>query len=73
MADTTAGTISKRPKLRTEQAGNYTGFAASTLEKMRLTGAGPTYIKVGKVVVYDPDDLDQWLAMHRRLSTSVAA
>ncbi|MFP5077037.1 helix-turn-helix transcriptional regulator [Rhizobium sp. YIM 134829] len=65
--------ISKRPKLRTEQAGKYTGFASSTLEKLRLTGGGPAYIKIGKVVVYDPDDLDRWLASHRRLSTSVAA
>jgi hypothetical protein len=65
--------ISKRPKLRTEQAAEYTAVGNSTLEKLRLTGGGPTYIKVGKVVVYDPDDLDSWLSAHRRLSTSVAA
>lgn len=73
MGNFTVEAISKRPKLRTGQAGDYTGFAASTLEKMRLTGAGPMYIKVGKVVVYDPDDLDSWLASHRRFSTSVEA
>jgi len=65
--------ISPRPKLRTEQAANYAGMGTSTFEKLRLKGGGPVYIKVGNIVVYDPDDLDRWLAAHRRQSTSVAA
>ena len=59
-----------RPKLRTREAAAYIGLAKSTLEKLRLTGNGPPYIRIGRVVVYDPDDLDHWLAAHRRLSTS---
>jgi len=65
--------ISSRPKVRTKGASDYTGLAESTLEKLRLTGEGPAYMKVGKVVVYDPSDLDEWLSRHRRTSTSVAA
>jgi predicted DNA-binding transcriptional regulator AlpA len=63
----------QRRMLRTEDAANYTGLSASTLNKLRLTGGGPEYIKVGKSVVYDPADLDAWLSSKRRRSTSVAA
>ncbi len=59
--------------LRTEDAAHYTGLSASTLTKLRLTGGGPEYIKLGKVVVYDLADLDAWLSSKRRRSTSVAA
>jgi predicted DNA-binding transcriptional regulator AlpA len=62
-----------RRMLRTPGAANYTGTSASTLEKLRLTGGGPKYLKLGKTVVYDPADLDAWLASHRRTSTSIAA
>lgn len=63
--------LSTRPKLRTPGAAKYSGISQSTLEKLRLTGGGPPYMKVGKVVLYDPSDLDTWLASHRRRSTSV--
>ena len=59
-----------RPKLRTPAAAEYTGFAESTLEKLRVSGGGCPYIRVGRVVVYDPDDLDAWLEAHKRRSTS---
>lgn len=62
----------QRRMLRTEDAANYTGLSASTLNKLRLTGGGPEYIKLGKTVVYDPSDLDSWLSSKRRRSTSVA-
>ena len=60
----------KRRKVRTPEAAAYTGFAESTLEKLRVSGDGPLYIRVGRVVVYDPDDLDAWLSAHKRRSTS---
>ncbi|MDL2401569.1 helix-turn-helix transcriptional regulator [Rhizobium mayense] len=66
-------TTPQRRMLRTEDASNYTGLSASTLTKLRLTGGGPAYIKLGKSVVYDPADLDAWLSSKRRRSTSVAA
>jgi excisionase family DNA binding protein len=61
-----------RPKLRTGQAAVYTGLAKSTLEKLRVHGGGCPYMRVGRVVVYDPDDLDAWLASHKRTCTSDA-
>jgi predicted DNA-binding transcriptional regulator AlpA len=57
-------------RLRTADAAAYCASSKSTFEKYRLTGEGPAYIKIGRVVVYDRDDLDSWLASHRRLSTS---
>lgn len=63
----------QRRMLRTEDAATYTGLSASTLTKLRLTGGGPEYLKLGKAVVYDPSDLDAWLVSKRRRSTSVSA
>jgi hypothetical protein len=41
------------------------------LEKFRLTGNGPVYQKAGpKIVIYRPEDLDDWLNAQRRHSTS---
>jgi predicted DNA-binding transcriptional regulator AlpA len=57
-------------RLRTGGAADYVGSTKSTLEKRRLTGGGPAYIKLGRTVVYDTRDLDQWLASRRRRSTS---
>jgi excisionase family DNA binding protein len=53
-------------------AANYLGLSASTLNKLRCTGADPVYFKLGRAVRYDPQDLDQWLAAHRIGSTSQA-
>ena len=59
-----------RSKLRTPEAARYTGLAKSTLEKLRVTGDGSPFIRIGRAVLYDPDDLDAWLAANRRKSTS---
>jgi hypothetical protein len=56
--------------LSTPEAASYCGSSASTFSKLRLFGGGPTFIKLGRRVVYDPADLDVWLAAHRRNSTS---
>ena len=57
-------------KLRTEAAARYLGLAPSTLAKMRVRGDGPPYSKAGaRIVVYDIDDIDDWLRGTRRTST----
>ncbi len=56
--------------LRTPKAAEYLGLSASTLEKKRLSGDGPTFIRLGgRAVGYDVGDLDEWLDEQRR-STS---
>ncbi|TIP25685.1 MAG: helix-turn-helix domain-containing protein [Mesorhizobium sp.] len=62
-----------RRMLRTDGAALHVGLSVSTLEKLRLTGDGPEYIKLGRSVVYKPSDLDAWMEGNRRKSTSVAA
>lgn len=56
--------------LSAEQTAELLGIAKSTLSKMRLSGEGPTFIKMGRRVAYRPDDIQAWLASRRRLSTS---
>ncbi len=52
--------------LRTPEAAEYIGFAASTLEKMRLTGDGPRFVRIGqRAIGYDIRDLDSWLDEQR--------
>lgn len=57
--------------LRTPEAANYVGLKPPTLEKMRLTGRGPRFVRLGgKSVGYDRTDLDSWLDGQKRQSTS---
>jgi predicted DNA-binding transcriptional regulator AlpA len=57
--------------MRTPEAAKYVALAESTLTKMRLTGDGPPFIKVGlRAVAYRKADLDAWLEARVRRSTS---
>lgn len=57
--------------LRTRAAADYLGIGKSTLDKMRVSGTGPQYRKVGpRIVVYDTADLDEYLGRCRRQSTA---
>ena len=59
------------PVLRTPEASKYLGLAVSTLEKMRLTGAGPRFLRLGlRAIAYRREDLDAWLQECARRSTS---
>jgi Helix-turn-helix domain len=55
-------------------AARYLGGAkplsVRTVQRMRLEGTGPRFIKVGAAVRYSRDDLDEFLARNRRSSTS---
>lgn len=62
-----------RQMLRTAEAAQYLGISASTMNKLRVYGDGPTFVKLGRTVVYDTSDLNDWLHTNRRTSTSVAA
>jgi len=58
-------------RLRTPAAAEYLGIAASTLEKMRVSGTGPEFERVGKkAVVYSVEALEAYLAQRRARSTS---
>ena len=52
------------------QAASRLGLSVSTLAKLRLSGAGPAYSKLGRRVVYRLADLDAWVTENRYRSTS---
>jgi predicted DNA-binding transcriptional regulator AlpA len=57
--------------LRTPDAAQYLGLTASTLEKMRLFGNGPRFIRLGcRAVGYAIGDLDSFIDARRCTSTS---
>lgn len=60
----------QKSRLRTADASLYLNLSESTLEKYRLTGAGPRYAKLGRIVTYSVQDLDAWIAARIRMSTS---
>jgi len=63
--------MSNSKRISVSEAAIYTGLAESTLNKLRLTGDGPRFLKLtARRVSYDTADLDEWLASKRRISTS---
>lgn len=57
-------------RLRTPAAADYMALSPRTLEAFRVRGGGPRYIQIGRAVVYDTRDLDEWMAARKRDSTS---
>jgi predicted DNA-binding transcriptional regulator AlpA len=56
--------------LRVREAAARLGLSKSTLDKMRCEGRGPRYVKItGKLVGYDPADLDAYAEGRKRQST----
>jgi predicted DNA-binding transcriptional regulator AlpA len=62
--------IHSNVRLPVRDAADYVGLSCSTLNKLRLYGGGPVFLKLGRRVAYDVADLDAWLASKRRSSTS---
>ena len=56
--------------IHVQAAATLTGISSSFLNKLRVEGGGPSYIKVGRRVLYDVADLEHWLTTKRRNNTS---
>jgi predicted DNA-binding transcriptional regulator AlpA len=56
--------------LSVPEAARYLGLSEAFLNRMRSTGGGPIFFKLGARVVYSTTDLESWLAARRRRSTS---
>jgi predicted DNA-binding transcriptional regulator AlpA len=54
------------------EAAKVLGLASSTLAKLRLSGNGPVYCKLGRRVVYRREDLEVWLESRVTRDTSDA-
>ena len=54
----------------TKGAAEHLACSSSYLEKCRVTGLGPKFIKIGKAVRYKIDELDAWADGRAHGSTS---
>jgi DNA-binding transcriptional MerR regulator len=55
----------------TREAARILGVSARTLERWRMEGQGPAFLKIGSYrVTYDIEDLDAFKRAARRTSTS---
>jgi predicted DNA-binding transcriptional regulator AlpA len=62
MATMETPVLSKRV-LRQREAAHYLSCSESTLEKLRVFGGGPVFVKIGaRTVGYIVEDLERWLA-----------
>ena len=55
--------------LRTPEAAVFLGISESNMEKMRLRGDGPSFAKIGRLVVYAVSDLEKFVEARKRMST----
>ena len=65
-----SGLLGEEGALSTPAAAEYLGLSPATLETMRSRGGGPPFVKLGRRVVYQREDLDSWVSARRRKSTS---
>lgn len=56
--------------LNTKEAASYVRLGKPTLERFRVSGSGPVYVKLGGAVRYRKADLDQWVESRLVRSTS---
>ena len=56
--------------LTVEEAAERLRLSVSILNKWRVSGGGPAYLKIGRRVFYETIALDAWIASKRRNSTS---
>lgn len=54
----------------TARTSEYLGLSMSTLEKARVYGTGPKFLRLGRAIRYRRCDLDAWLAARVVTSTS---
>ena len=53
----------------TEEAAKYLGVSKSWLDHKRLEGKGPRATRIGRKVMYRPEDLDQYIIDNLELVT----
>jgi predicted DNA-binding transcriptional regulator AlpA len=60
-----------RRTLRPEEVEASYGISSSQLQKLRMQGGGPMFLKPShRIVLYRPSDIETWLEQFRVASTS---
>jgi predicted DNA-binding transcriptional regulator AlpA len=60
------------PLLNQREAAAILAISVRTLERLRVTGTGPKFIKISHSVRYRTSDLESWVASRARGSTSAS-
>jgi excisionase family DNA binding protein len=58
-------------RLTIKEAAQYLRLAYSTLNRLRVKGGGPRYMRLGGKILYDLADLDAWTESNKRESEPV--
>ena len=58
--------MKKKEFLNTKDLSEYLGVSVPTLQRWRTTGDGVKYIKRGGIILYDLDDVHDWVDEHKR-------
>lgn len=56
--------------LDTLEAAAHCRSSASKFNKLRMTGGGPVYIRIGRKILYDVADLNAWMRSRKFTSTA---
>jgi excisionase family DNA binding protein len=59
-----------QPLLTQDEAAELLKLSVRTVERLRVSGRGPKFLKIFRSVRYRPADVEQWLASRVRGSTS---
>ena len=62
--------MTKTTYLNTREAADHLGLSTRTLDRYRVSGDGPVFLRFGGRVRYLREDLDAWARTRRRKSTS---
>jgi len=62
-----------QPLLTQRQCAEALALSERTLERFRVSGVGPKFVRMGKSVRYRLNDVEVWLASRLRGSTSEEA
>lgn len=58
------------PYMSQDPAAEFLQLSPRTLERLRVEGRGPAFLKFGSRVMYSREDLVKWAEAQRRASTS---
>jgi excisionase family DNA binding protein len=64
------GVVEMQDMFNTCEAAKYVSLASVTLERMRITGEGPAFVRLGRSVRYRRADLENWINGRLLRSTS---